>query len=104
MFDVRMGNVDDPKDAELTTTPRPCFADKTVRPLLIGQGANDPRVNQAESNRSCPRSRKQRKVTYVIYSDEGHASRGPRTASTSTRGQKRFFRAARRARRAADGR
>src|SRR5665647_3624117 len=53
-FDVRMGNVDDPKDAELIRNASPLFkADKIVRPLLIGQGANDPRVNVKESEQIC---------------------------------------------------
>jgi dienelactone hydrolase len=47
-------------------------------PLLIGQGANDPRVKQAESDqivaamqsRSIP-------VTYVLYPDEGHGFARP---------------------------
>ena len=38
-LDQRMGNVDDPKDAELIRNASPLFkADKIVRPLLIGQG------------------------------------------------------------------
>ena len=46
IFDVRMGSIDDAKDAELIRNASPLFkADKIVRPLLIGQGANDPRVN-----------------------------------------------------------
>ncbi|HME91386.1 MAG TPA: S9 family peptidase, partial [Myxococcaceae bacterium] len=50
IWNARMGNVDDPKDAELIKNASPLFrADKIVRPLLIGQGANDPRVNRAES-------------------------------------------------------
>ena len=79
MFDVRMGNVDDPKDAELIHNASPLFrADKIVRPLLIGQGANDPRVNQAESEQIVSAIEKNGgKVTYVIYSDEGHGFARP---------------------------
>jgi dipeptidyl aminopeptidase/acylaminoacyl peptidase len=79
MFDVRMGNVDDPKDAELIHNASPLFrADKIVRPLLIGQGANDPRVNQAESEQIVSAIEKNNgKVTYVIYSDEGHGFARP---------------------------
>jgi dipeptidyl aminopeptidase/acylaminoacyl peptidase len=48
------------------------------KPLLIGQGANDPRVKQAESDqivsalqtRAIP-------VTYVLFPDEGHGFRRP---------------------------
>ena len=62
MFDVRMGNVDDPKDAELIHDASPLFkADKITKPLLIGQGANDPRVNARPSpSRSWTPSRRTR--------------------------------------------
>jgi dipeptidyl aminopeptidase/acylaminoacyl peptidase len=78
-FDVRMGNVDDPKDAELIKAASPLFkADKIVRPLLIGQGANDPRVNQAESEQIVSAIEKNGgKVSYVLYPDEGHGFRRP---------------------------
>ena len=53
-------------------------ADAIVRPLLIGQGRNDPRVKPAESEqivgamkgRGVP-------VTYVVYPDEGHGFARP---------------------------
>jgi dipeptidyl aminopeptidase/acylaminoacyl peptidase len=79
MFDVRVGNVDDPKDAELIRGASPLFAaDKIVRPLLIGQGANDPRVNHAESEQIVDAIAKHGgKVTYVLYSDEGHGFARP---------------------------
>ncbi|HEX7581388.1 MAG TPA: S9 family peptidase, partial [Thermoanaerobaculia bacterium] len=78
-FDVRMGNVDDPKDAELIKAASPLFkADKIVRPLLIGQGANDPRVNQKESEQIVEAIEKNKGVvTYVLYSDEGHGFARP---------------------------
>ena len=78
-FDVRMGNVDDPKDAELVKNASPLFkADKIVRPLLIGQGANDPRVNQKESEQIVEAIEKNKgKVTYVLYPDEGHGFARP---------------------------
>lgn len=79
MFDVRMGNVDDPKDAELIKGASPLFkADKIVRPLLIGQGANDPRVKQAESEQIVEAIEKNHgSVTYVLYPDEGHGFARP---------------------------
>jgi dipeptidyl aminopeptidase/acylaminoacyl peptidase len=78
-FDVRMGNVDDPKDAELIKRASPLnFADRIVRPLLIGQGANDPRVKQAESEQIVEAIEKNRgAVTYVLYPDEGHGFARP---------------------------
>jgi len=44
-----------------------------ARPLLIGQGANDPRVKQAESDQIIDAMRKKGlPVTYVLYPEEGH--------------------------------
>ncbi len=48
------------------------------RPLLIGQGANDPRVKQAEADQIVAAMRKNKiPVTYVLYSDEGHGFARP---------------------------
>lgn len=48
-------------------------ANRIQRPLLIGQGANDPRVTQRESDQIVTAmQRKHLPVTYVLYSDEGH--------------------------------
>ncbi|MEZ5924510.1 MAG: S9 family peptidase [Hyphomicrobiaceae bacterium] len=48
-------------------------ADRIVRPLLIAQGANDPRVKQAESDQIVEAMRKKGlPVTYVLYPEEGH--------------------------------
>ncbi|QEH33855.1 Prolyl tripeptidyl peptidase precursor [Aquisphaera giovannonii] len=79
MFDTRMGNVDDPKDAELIREASPLFkADRIRRPLLIGQGANDPRVKQAESEQIVAAIEKNGgRVTYVLYPDEGHGFARP---------------------------
>ena len=47
--------------------------DRILRPLLIGQGANDPRVKQAESDQIVSAMQKKKiPVTYVLYPDEGH--------------------------------
>lgn len=47
--------------------------DAIRRPLLIGQGANDPRVKQAESDQIVKALEgKAIPVTYVLYPDEGH--------------------------------
>ncbi|ROU09061.1 S9 family peptidase [Lysobacter enzymogenes] len=52
--------------------------DKIDRPLLIGQGANDPRVNQAESDQIVEAMRKKNiPVTYVLFPDEGHGFARP---------------------------
>ncbi|MBK5257991.1 MAG: S9 family peptidase [Thermoanaerobaculia bacterium] len=79
IFDTRMGNVDDPKDAELVRNASPLFkANQIKKPLLIGQGANDPRVNVAESEQIVDAIQKNGgSVTYVVYSDEGHGFARP---------------------------
>ena len=54
------------------------FADRIERPLLIGQGANDPRVKQAESDQIVEAMSDQGiPVTYVLFPDEGHGFRRP---------------------------
>src|SRR5262249_13684620 len=48
------------------------------RPLLIGQGANDPRVKQAESDQIVKAMQaKGLPVTYVLFPDEGHGFARP---------------------------
>ena len=54
------------------------FVDKISRPLLIAQGANDPRVKQAEADQIvAAMKKKQLPVTYVLYPDEGHGFARP---------------------------
>jgi dipeptidyl aminopeptidase/acylaminoacyl peptidase len=51
---------------------------RIVRPLLIGQGANDVRVKPAESEQIVAAMQARNiPVTYVYYSDEGHGFRRP---------------------------
>ncbi len=53
-------------------------ADAIRAPLLIGQGANDPRVNQAESDQIvAAMSARNIPVTYVVFPDEGHGFARP---------------------------
>jgi dipeptidyl aminopeptidase/acylaminoacyl peptidase len=79
VFNVRMGDVNDPKDAELVTKASPLnAADRIIRPLLIGQGASDPRVKQAESEQIVAAIERNRgNVIYVVYPDEGHGFARP---------------------------
>jgi len=51
------------------------------RPLLIGQGANDPRVKQSESDQIvAAMQEKDLPVTYVLFPDEGHGFARPENA------------------------
>lgn len=78
-FYKRMG---DPNTAEGKAYQRdvsPLYsAGKISRPLLIGQGANDPRVNIAESQQIVDALKaKSIPVTYVVFPDEGHGFARP---------------------------
>ncbi len=57
----------------------PLFKADAIRvPLLIGQGANDPRVNIRESTQIVDAMRKKNlPVTYVVFPDEGHGFARP---------------------------
>jgi len=62
--------------AELRKRSPLTYVDKIQRPLLIGQGANDPRVTQVEADQIVAAMiAKGIPVTYVLYPDEGHGFR-----------------------------
>ncbi|MBQ0934350.1 alpha/beta hydrolase family protein [Ideonella paludis] len=72
-----VGNPDDPKDnARLAATSPVLHADKIKTPLLVAQGAKDPRVNKAESDQMVE-ALKKRGVTvqYIVKDNEGHGFR-----------------------------
>lgn len=49
------------------------YVDRIKRPLLIGQGVNDPRVKQNESDQIVQAMKaRDIPVTYLLYPDEGH--------------------------------
>jgi dipeptidyl aminopeptidase/acylaminoacyl peptidase len=74
-----MGNPNTPEGVALLKERSPLYsAGKIVRPLLIGQGANDPRVNQAESDQIVAAMKEKGiPVTYVLFPDEGHGFAKP---------------------------
>lgn len=58
-------------------------AGEIQRPLLVGQGANDPRVKQAESDQIVTAMQdKKIPVTYVLYPDEGHGFQRPQNRTS----------------------
>jgi dipeptidyl aminopeptidase/acylaminoacyl peptidase len=71
---VRVGDVDTEEGrAELLKRSPLTLVDKIVKPLLIGQGANDPRVTQLEADQIVDAMESKKiPVTYVLYPDEGH--------------------------------
>jgi dipeptidyl aminopeptidase/acylaminoacyl peptidase len=77
IFTRRVGDLE--KDEDFLTQRSPLYrADQITKPLLIGQGANDPRVKQAESDQIVKAMRdKKKEVEYVVYPDEGHGFARP---------------------------
>lgn len=69
-----VGNPKNPKDSLLLAAASPALhADKIKTPLFIAQGANDPRVNKAESDQMVEALRKRGvQVEYMMKEDEGH--------------------------------
>jgi dipeptidyl aminopeptidase/acylaminoacyl peptidase len=79
LFTKRVGDHRTEEGRKFLTERSPLtHVDKIQRPLLIGQGANDPRVNQAESDQIVKAMQdKDIPVTYVLFSDEGHGFARP---------------------------
>jgi len=65
---------DPERDADYLRRISPLFnADKIVRPLMVLQGANDPRVLKVESDEIVNAARKNGvPVEYLVFDDEGH--------------------------------
>jgi len=70
----RVGDPADPADRERLLSQSPITRVEDIQsPLLIGQGANDPRVVQKESDQIVAvMEEKELPVTYVLFPDEGH--------------------------------
>ncbi len=82
MMDMWATRVGDPRTEEgrkfLDSRSPLTYVDRISKPLLIGQGANDPRVKQTESDQIVrAMQEKGIPVTYVLYSDEGHGFARP---------------------------
>lgn len=69
----RIGNVD--KDEKLNQQISPLFhVANIVAPLLIAQGANDPRVKQSETDKLVQLMKERNvNVEYNLYPNEGHS-------------------------------
>ena len=75
----RVGDIDTEQGRKELRERSPLFrADKIERPLLIGQGKNDPRVKQQEAEQMVQAMKEnQIPVTYVLFPDEGHGFARP---------------------------
>lgn len=80
MLKVRIGgDPETPEGREFLKSQSPLtYAHNIKKPLLIGQGANDPRVKQAESDQIVKVLETNNiPVTYILYPDEGHGFKRP---------------------------
>jgi dipeptidyl aminopeptidase/acylaminoacyl peptidase len=79
LFSTRVGDPTTEEGKALLKARSPLtYADRIQRPLLIAQGANDPRVKQAESDQIIEAMQaKDIPVTYALYPDEGHGFARP---------------------------
>ncbi len=79
MFHTRMGNPETKDGKALLEAASPLNAASAIKkPLIIFQGANDPRVKQSESEQIVAAMKKAGlPVTYVLFPDEGHGFARP---------------------------
>ena len=77
VFDKRLGKLGE--DDEFLRARSPLFRADSIRaPLMIVQGANDPRVKQAESDQIVAAMRRNgQTVKYIVFPDEGHGFARP---------------------------
>ncbi len=78
-FHERMGDPTTKEGKKFLQSISPLYKAKDItKPLLIGQGANDPRVKQAESDQIVEAMERDGvPVTYVLFPDEGHGFHRP---------------------------
>jgi dipeptidyl aminopeptidase/acylaminoacyl peptidase len=79
MFTTRVGDIRTEEGRAFLQSRSPLsYVERICRPLLIGQGANDPRVKQAEADQITQAMQAHNiPVTYVLYPDEGHGFARP---------------------------
>lgn len=79
VFKDRVGDMSTEEGRKFLESRSPLtYVANIKRPLLIGQGANDPRVKQAESDQIVKAMQEKKiPVTYVVYPDEGHGFQRP---------------------------
>jgi dipeptidyl aminopeptidase/acylaminoacyl peptidase len=80
-------------DADFMRAVSPVFhADRIRAPLLIAQGANDPRVKQAESDQMVKAMRERGvEVPYMVKANEGHGFRNEENRFEVYRAMEQFF-------------
>ncbi len=91
MFYEMMGHPE--KDKELWERVSPIFhADKIKVPMLVAQGANDPRVNKGESDQIVEALRERGiEVEYMVKDNEGHGFRNEENRFDFYRAMEKFL-------------
>lgn len=79
VLEMRVGDPNTEEGLAILEAASPLtHVDNITKPLLIGQGANDPRVKQAESDQIVEAMQaKDIPVTYALFPDEGHGFARP---------------------------
>ena len=77
IFTMRVGDAE--TEEEFLNSRSPLYKSDQIKcPLLIAQGANDPRVKQAESEQIVKALKDRGKeVEYMLFEDEGHGFARP---------------------------
>ncbi|HET54622.1 MAG TPA: S9 family peptidase [Ignavibacteria bacterium] len=93
IFDVRVGDMNDPEELKMLQEQSPLnYAENIIRPLFVVQGANDPRVKQAESDQIVVALRDLgREIEYMVAEDEGHGFAGLENRLAMTVAMEEFF-------------
>jgi dipeptidyl aminopeptidase/acylaminoacyl peptidase len=93
MFAVRVGDLENPEDVKMLEAQSPLNSAKNIKtPLLVIQGANDPRVKKAESDQIVVALRDLgRQVEYMVAPDEGHGFAGRDNRMSVYTAMERFF-------------
>ena len=93
MFYERMGDPNTPEGEAILRKQSPLFSANNIKaPLMVVQGANDPRVKQAESDQIVIACRDLGlPVEYIVAPDEGHGFRRPVNSMALNAAIEKFF-------------
>jgi dipeptidyl aminopeptidase/acylaminoacyl peptidase len=92
-FAIRVGDIEKPEDVKMLEEQSPLNSAKNIKaPLLVIQGANDPRVKKAESDQTVVALRDLgRTVEYMVAPDEGHGFAGRENRLAAFTALEKFF-------------
>ncbi len=93
IFAVRVGDMEKPEELKMLEEQSPLNSARNIQaPLLVVQGANDPRVKKAESDQIVVALRDLgRQVEYLVAPDEGHGFAGRDNRMAMYTAMERFF-------------